>query len=78
MTGETFEKGNQVELVRTADERTSLTPGTRGEVMHVDSMGTIHVKWEGGSHLGMIPGVDHIRRLPDPAAPAGPDANRQP
>jgi len=37
--------------------------GTRGTVEHVDDMGTIHMKWDNGRGLGLVPGEDEFRRL---------------
>lgn len=32
--------------------------GTKGTVLHVDDMGTIHVRWDNGSCLGVVYGAD--------------------
>ena len=37
------------------DPYTRLREGDRGTVVHVDDLGTIHVKWDSGSSLGLIP-----------------------
>ncbi len=37
--------------------------GTLGKVFHVDDTGTIHVKWETGSTLGVVYGVDSIVKV---------------
>ena len=50
--------GRRVELVRCADEYTTLSPGERGTVSSVDDMGTAHVDWDNGSHLGLVLGED--------------------
>lgn len=34
--------------------------GTVGVVDFVDDIGTIHIKWENGSSLGLIKGVDEF------------------
>ncbi|MCQ9352951.1 DUF4314 domain-containing protein [Corynebacterium sp. 153RC1] len=34
-----------------------------GEVIVVDSLGTIHVAWDDGTSLGLIPGVDRYQVL---------------
>lgn len=49
------ERGDRVRLVRTTDEHTTLKPGDLGTVGMVDSMGTVHVKWDNGSTLGLVP-----------------------
>ncbi|NBK26112.1 MAG: DUF4314 domain-containing protein [Spirochaetia bacterium] len=37
--------------------------GTRGEILSIDDTGTIHVIWRTGSTLGVVPGVDMVRKL---------------
>ena len=52
------EKGDRVRLVSTGDTDTRLRPGAEGTVAFVDGMGTVHVDWDCGSTLGLIPGED--------------------
>ena len=47
--------GDRVTLISTSDEHTRLEPGAEGTVTRVDSMGTVHVTWDGGSRLGLVP-----------------------
>lgn len=54
-------KGDRIELVHTSDKYTKLEPGDQGEVTSVDSIGTIHVKWDNGSTLGLVPGEDEFK-----------------
>lgn len=59
-----YSKGTRVELVRMDDPyNTKLTPGCRGTVVSVDSIGTIHVAWDCGSSLGIVYGVDSCRKV---------------
>lgn len=37
--------------------------GTKGTVEHVDDMGTIHCIWDNGQTLGLLPNVDHYRKI---------------
>jgi len=53
----------RVELVSMNDPYTTLQPGARGSVDHVDSTGTVFVDWDSGSHLGVVYGVDVIKRI---------------
>lgn len=53
----------RVELVSCSDSYTTVTPGTQGTVMLVDSLGTVHVKWDTGQVLGLIPDEDSWRVL---------------
>ena len=52
--------GMRVKLVSMDDPQAPL-PGTMGTVMDVDSLGTIHVRWDNGSTLGVVYGIDSIR-----------------
>jgi hypothetical protein len=51
-------QGRRVRLISCDDPHTRLQPGTRGRVTFVDGLGTVHVVWDDGSRLGLIPGVD--------------------
>lgn len=50
--------GDRVRLLRCTDKFTKLEPGALGTVTLVDSLGTVHVSWDGGARLGLIPGED--------------------
>lgn len=50
--------GARIELIYTSDPYTLLCPGEAGCVVDVDDLGIIHVEWDNGSSLGLIPGVD--------------------
>lgn len=54
----TIEKGQRVRLVHTSDPYTDLTRGCLGTVGRVDALGTVHINWDSGSRLGLVPGVD--------------------
>ncbi len=49
--------GTRVRLVKMEDEQ-SPPIGTCGEVIFVDDMATIHVKWDNGCGLGVVFGED--------------------
>lgn len=40
--------------------------GTKGTVTHVDDIGTIHMRWDNGRGLGLIPGEDNFKVLSRP------------
>ncbi len=46
-------QGRRVQLVRCNDSFTQLPPGVKGTVELVDDVGTLHVKWDNGSFLGL-------------------------
>lgn len=56
-----YKRGTKVEFVDSNDPYTKLKEGTKGIVRFVDGLGTIHVEWEDGSNLGMIPGQDSFK-----------------
>jgi hypothetical protein len=56
-----YPPGCRAELVSMEDPYTTLRPGDRGSVDHVDDTGTVFVAWDSGSHLGAVYGVDIIR-----------------
>ena len=55
--------GRRVRLINTTDEYTRLHYGCLGTIDFVDDMGTLHVKWDDGSSLGLIPGADRWQIL---------------
>ena len=60
-TRETFTEGLVIELIEMAEERYAPPAGTKGTVEYVDDMGTVHVRWENGSSLGLLPEIDRYR-----------------
>lgn len=55
--------GKRIRLIQMNDEPNPVPAGTEGIIFHVDDAGTIHVKWDDGSFLGVIPGVDEYSIL---------------
>ena len=56
--------GTKIQLISMRDEKYPILPGTIGEVTHIDDMGSIHMKWQNGSSLAIIPEVDSFRVAP--------------
>ena len=52
-----YPKGTRVELISMEDPYSRLPEGTRGTV------DAIHVRWDNGSGLGIVPGVDTVRKV---------------
>jgi len=50
-------KGKRVKYLVMVDER-PVPRDTMGTIQFVDDMGTIHVKWDNGSTLGLIQETD--------------------
>lgn len=59
---ESFPAGCRVELLRMDDDQAPPV-GTLGTVVAVDDIGTIHVKWDNGSNLGLVFGIDDCRAV---------------
>lgn len=51
--------GRRVELISTTDPHTHLTPGSKGTVQFRDDAGTLSIRWDDGSSLGLVAGEDH-------------------
>ena len=59
---ECYPAGTRVELVK-MDDVQAPPVGTKGTVVDVDDIGTIHVKWDTGSSLGIVAGEDLCRKV---------------
>ena len=60
---EQYPHGTRVELVSMNDPYLKLTPGDLGTVDFVDDTGTLFCIWDKGSTLGVVYGIDKIKRL---------------
>lgn len=56
--------GDRVRLEVCLDAHTRLRPGATGTVTLIDSLGTVHVDWDDGHRLGLVPGIDRWVVLP--------------
>ena len=52
-----YPEGTRIRLIYMEDAR-AVQPGSEGTVRLVDDAGTIHVNWDNGRSLGIIPDVD--------------------
>jgi len=57
-----YPKGTKVELIQMDDVKAPPI-GTKGTVIGVDSIGSIIVKWENGSSLNVIYGIDRVIKV---------------
>ena len=55
-----YPRGTKVKLLAMDDPQAPPT-GTMGEILGVDDAGQLLVRWETGSSLSLIPGVDSFR-----------------
>ena len=61
---EQYLPGTRIRLNSMEDPYAPIAPGTEGEVDFVDDIGTIHMKWDNGRALGIVPGEDSFTVLP--------------
>ena len=59
-----YPKGTRVELVSMNDPFSkTLKPGDKGTVSVIDDLGTLFVDWDCGSGLGVVLGVDCVKKI---------------
>ena len=61
---EQYPPGTRIRLNSMNDPYAPITPGTEGVVELVDDAGSIHMKWDNGRTLALIPGEDSFTVLP--------------
>ena len=62
MYKEAYPAGTRLELINMEDAQ-AVPSGTKGTVVCVDDMGTIHMKWDNGRTLGIVPEVDDFKKI---------------
>ena len=61
---EQYPPGTRIRLNSMEDPYAPIAPGTEGVVDFVDDIGTIHMKWDNGRSLGIVPSEDSFSVLP--------------
>ena len=56
---EKYTIGTKVKLIKMYDMH-EVPVGTKGIIEFIDDIGTLHIKWENGSTLGLVVGVDEF------------------
>ena len=60
----TIKVGQHIKLISHTDPYASyLKAGDTGTVSYIDDAKTVHVQWDNGSSLGLIPDVDHWEEI---------------
>ena len=59
---ERYPVGTRIVLDQMADDPRPIEPGTKGTVSAVDDAGTVHVRWDNGRSLGLVPGEDSFHK----------------
>lgn len=60
---ELYPPGTRIELLSMDDPFAPINPGTRGTVRMVDDAGQLHMQWDNGRTLAVVPGEDSFRKL---------------
>lgn len=60
---ELYPAGTRVELIHMDDPYAPVPSGTRGTVEFVDDVGQIHMKWDNGRTLALIPSQDIFKKI---------------
>ena len=58
-----YPKGTKIRCIKMNDPIHPIPSGMKGEVTHVDDLGQIHMKWENGSSLALIPTKDTFEKV---------------
>lgn len=51
-------KGKRITLIKMCDDPNPIKAGSMGTIQGVDGIGQIHVNWDNGRSLALIPGTD--------------------
>ena len=60
-----YPPGTRVHLLHMNDPYSPVESGMRGTVEVVDDIGQIHMKWDNGRTLALVPGEDSFCKLTD-------------
>lgn len=63
---EQYPKGTRIEIISMNDPYSSIESGTKGTIERVDDIGTLHMKWDNGRTLGVVPGEDSFKVISKP------------
>lgn len=62
---EQYSVGTRIELIHMDDPYGPIEAGMKGTVESVDDAGTLHMRWDNGRTLGIVPGEDQFKVIPE-------------
>lgn len=62
---DSYPPGTRLLLLHMNDPHSPVPCGTRGKVDYVDDAAQIHMRWDNGRTLAVVPGEDSFRKLTD-------------
>lgn len=63
---EKYPAGTRIKLLKDMDDSQPIKAGEMGTVDFIDSMGSLHMRWDNGRSLAIIPDVDKFEVLEQP------------
>jgi len=63
---EQYPVGTRIELIHMDDSYAPVEPRIQGTIDFIDDAGTLHMKWDNGRTLGIVPGEDHFKVISKP------------
>ena len=61
---EQFPPGTRIRLIEMKDPYSPVPPGTEGTINQIDNACQLHMTWDNGRTLALIPGVDRFSIIP--------------
>ncbi len=58
-----YPEGTRIVLDQMGDDPRPIPSGTKGTVIHVDDIGTVHCAFDNGRQLGLVPGEDSFHKI---------------
>lgn len=58
-----YPEGSRIVLERMGEDPRPIPPGTKGTVLCVDDIGTVHCIFDNGRRLGLVPEEDEFHRI---------------
>ena len=58
-----YPEGTRIQLIHMSNDPKPVPDNTLGTVKFIDDMGTIHMNWDNGRSLGLIPERDDFTKL---------------
>ena len=58
-----YPAGSRIKLHHMDDPLSPVPSGTKGTVLFVDDAGQLHMRWDNGRTLALMPGVDRFIRI---------------
>ena len=56
--GKEYKPGQRIRLLHMEDPYAPVPDGAEGEIVSIDDAGQLHIKWDNGRSLALVPGVD--------------------